>query len=147
MTVAYVAPEDSAFGVSLFERLEIGAPARHITQGPPPEQVLESIKRNVVKVLNTRIGESMSAPTLGLVDLNDAMLGSHDIAMRVKRAIRQCLDVYEPRLEQVMLSVIPDEDSPMNIRFHIRAKINQHAVHDSVEIDLLLDNQRKYKVV
>ncbi|MEF1207794.1 type VI secretion system baseplate subunit TssE, partial [Photobacterium damselae] len=73
--MSYIALEDSAYGVSLFERLEADSVNRTITQGPEPALVLDSIKRNISQLLNSRIGESLSAPELGLVDSNDATLG------------------------------------------------------------------------
>ncbi|MFM2480446.1 type VI secretion system baseplate subunit TssE [Celerinatantimonas sp. YJH-8] len=145
--MGYVALEESAYGVSFFERLEADAPARSMTQGPKAEDVLDSIKRNISNVLNTRIGESMSAPLLGLIDFNDATLGSRDLALQIRMAIRKCLKLYEPRLNQLDVRVLNDPDSPLNLRFHVTAQINRGALHDGVQIDLLLDNSRKYRVI
>ena len=145
--MSYVELEDRAYGVSLFERLEADAPHRTLTQAPDPQQILASIKRNVSQLLNSRLGEAMSAPELGLIDFNDATLGSHDLALQIKLAIRQCLEKYEPRLDQLDIRYMPDSDSPLNILFHITASIKASALHESVRIDLLLDNNRKYRVI
>jgi type VI secretion system protein len=145
--MSYVVLEDSAYGVSFFERLEADAPTRSVTKGPDPVDVLDSIKRNISNLLNTRKGEAQSAPSLGLVDFNDATLGSHDLALQIKFAIRDCLERYEPRIEKMDIRVLPDHDCPLSLRFHITAGLNTGALHDKVQIDLLLDNSRKYRVV
>jgi len=144
--MSYIALEESAYGVSFFERLEAGSSLRSVTQGPDPSDVLESIKRNVSNLLNTRLGEAQSAPSLGLIDFNDATLGSNDLAVQIKFAIRHCLEKYEPRLSCMEIRVVSDLNSPLNLRFQIEAKISSKALHESVQIQLLLDNSRKYRV-
>ncbi|MCC4800592.1 type VI secretion system baseplate subunit TssE [Enterovibrio norvegicus] len=139
--------EDSAYGVSFFQRLEADAPKRSVTQGPDPADVFESLKHNVSNLLNARIGESLSAPELGLIDFNDASLSSHDLAVQIRRAIRHCLQTYEPRLKNMDIIVQPDNGSPLNLRFQIVASVNVGALHRKFQIDLLLDSNRKYRVV
>ncbi|WP_028022086.1 type VI secretion system baseplate subunit TssE [Enterovibrio calviensis] len=139
--------DDIAYGVSFFQRLEVDAPQRSVTQGPDPADVVESLKVNVSNLLNARIGESLSAPDLGLIDFNDASLSSHDLALQIRRAIRRCIETYEPRIKSMEINVLPDNGSPLNLRFQISASINLGAMHSKVQIDLLLDSNRKYRVV
>ncbi|MEZ8140870.1 lysozyme [Enterovibrio norvegicus FF-33] len=139
--------DDIAYGVSFFQRLEADAPQRSVTQGPEAADVLESLKHNVSNLLNARIGESLSAPDLGLIDFNDASLSSHDLALQIRRAIRRCIETYEPRIQSMDINVLPDNGSPLNLRFQINASVNLGAMHRNVQIDLLLDSNRKYRVV
>ncbi|MBF4284053.1 type VI secretion system baseplate subunit TssE [Vibrio anguillarum] len=144
--MTYIAPEESAFGVGFFERLEAGTKPISLTQGPNAWDVLQSIKRNVSNILNTRMGEAQSAPTLGLVDFNDATLETLDLSLRIKLAIQSCLDVYEPRLRNIVIRSESDVFSPLMLRFHIVAEINSDALHEKVQFNLLLDQNRKYRV-
>lgn len=144
--MTYIAPEESAFGVGFFERLEAGALPMSLTQGPDVWDVLQSIKRNVANILNTRIGEAQSAPLLGLVDFNDATLETLDLSLRIKLAIQSCLDAFEPRLQNIVIRSESDACSPLMLRFHITAEINSEALHDKVQFNLLLDQNRKYRV-
>ncbi|AEH34966.1 type VI secretion system baseplate subunit TssE [Vibrio anguillarum] len=144
--MTYIAPEESAFGVGFFERLEAGTKPMSLTQGPNAWDVLQSIKRNVSNILNTRMGEAQSAPTLGLVDFNDATLETLDLSLRIKLAIQSCLDVYEPRLRNIVIRSESDVFSPLMLRFHIVAEINSDALHEKVQFNLLLDQNRKYRV-
>lgn len=145
--MAYIEPEESVFGVSLFERLEINANALSLSQGPDALEVLRSIKRNVSNVLNTRLGESQSSPNLGLVDFNDASITSLDLSVQIKRSIKFCLEHFEPRLANVHVEVFNDEANPLNLCFSITAVINVAAIHEKVKIELLLDNNKKYRVI
>ncbi|MCG6269349.1 type VI secretion system baseplate subunit TssE [Vibrio furnissii] len=144
--MTYIAPEESAFGVGFFERLEANAKPMSLTQGPDAWDVLESVKRNVSNILNTRIGDAQSAPHLGLVDFNDATLETMDLSLRIKLAIQHCLERYEPRLKQVLVRADSDHFNPLTLRFHIVASINCDALHKKVQFSLLLDQNRKYRV-
>lgn len=143
----YTVHEDSAYGVSFFERLEKDAPMRSVMKGPDPVDVLDSIKRNISDLLNTRMGEAQSAPTLGLIDFNDATLGSHDLALQIKLAILECIGRYEPRIGGMEINILTDDDSPLSLRFHITACLNSSAIDKKIQIDLLLDNNKKYRVI
>ncbi len=145
--MGYIEPEESVFGVSLFERLEADSKPISLSQGPESSEVLRSIKRNVSNILNTRVGESLSSPTLGLVDFNDATAATLDLSIRIKLSIKRCLEEFEPRLTNVNVLVIKDEAEPLNLRFSVAAVVNTSAIHEKVKIDLLLDNNRKYRVI
>ncbi len=144
--MGYIEPEESVFGVSLFERLEADAKPVSLTKGPETAEVLRSIKRNVSNILNTRFGESSSSPRLGLVDFNDASVKTVDLSIRIKRSIQECLKEFEPRLTGIEVEVLKDESDPLNLRLTVAAFINTSAIHEKVKIDLLLDNNRKYRV-
>ncbi|MDW6094499.1 type VI secretion system baseplate subunit TssE [Vibrio rhizosphaerae] len=144
--MSYIAPEEVAFGVGFFERLEAGERPRSMTQGPDANDVLNSIKRNVSNVLNTRLGEAQSAPELGLVDFNDATLETLDLAVRIRMAIKDCLRKYEPRLKEIVVTSERDDLNPLSLRFRITAEVNSSAVHETVKLNLLLDQNRQYRV-
>ncbi|WBA16785.1 type VI secretion system baseplate subunit TssE [Salinivibrio proteolyticus] len=145
--MSYIALEDSVFGVGFLERLEAGAKPVSITQGPETRDVVNSIKKNIANVLNTRTGGAQSSPGLGLIDFNDATLESLDLSLRVKLAIKQCLETYEPRLTNILVSSDYDEHSPLTLRFNIIATVNSEALHEKVQLSLLLDQNRQYRVL
>jgi len=145
--MTYFAPEESTFGVGFFERLEANTKNVSLTQGPQPSDVVRSIKHNVSMILNTRVGGAQSSPTLGLIDFNDATLDTLDLSLKVKLAIQDCLQNYEPRLKNIEVVAETDSFSPLSLQFRITAQINSEAIHDRVQINLLLDQNRKYRVI
>ncbi len=144
--MGYIEPEESVFGVSLFERLEADAKPVSLSKGPESSEVLRSIKRNVANILNSRVGESLSSPQLGLIDFNDASTETLDLSILIQRSIEECLTKYEPRLSGVKVQELVDESDQLNLRFSVAAFVNTSAIHEKVKIDLLLDNNRKYRV-
>ncbi|RTZ16409.1 type VI secretion system baseplate subunit TssE [Vibrio aquaticus] len=145
--MAYCAPEESTFGVGFFERLEANSSDYSLTQGPEAAKVLASIKLNVSRVLNTREGGAQSVPSLGLIDFNDATLDTLDLSLKIKLAIQQCLNRYEPRLKNIEVRSFSDPCSPLALRFQIIAAINSDAIHDKVQFDLMLEQNRQYRVI
>lgn len=144
--MAYLVPEESVYGVGFLERLEANTKPISFIQGPDANDVLESIKRNVANILNSRVGGAESAPSLGLIDFNDATLESIDLSVRIKLAIQRCLERYEPRLKNILVTADEDMYSSMTLRFYITASINSAALHEKIHFSLLLDNNRKYRV-
>ena len=144
--MTYIAPEESAFGVGFFERLDANTKPMSLSQGPDVSDVLESIKQNVSNILNSRVGGSQSAPDLGLIDFNDATLEISDLSVRIKLAIQHCLDRYEPRLIHVVVNFEQDTFNPLTLRFRILATINREALPEKIQFSLLLDQNRKYRV-
>jgi len=144
--MTYIAPEESTFGVSFFERLGSSDKTFSVTQGPDLVDVLNSIKRNVSNVLNTRMGESLSSPELGLIDFNDATLESLDLSLKIKRAITHCLERYEPRLANVRVNVMRESISTLSLKFQIDAELNSKMLHRKVQLQLMLDQNKQYRV-
>ncbi|CAM2806468.1 MULTISPECIES: type VI secretion system baseplate subunit TssE [Vibrio] len=144
--MVYLSAEESVFGVGFLERLEANTKPVSFIQGPDVNDVVESIKRNVANILNSRVGGSESAPLLGLIDFNDATLESMDLSVRIKLAIQHCLERYEPRLKNILVIADKDMYSSMTLSFSITASINSAALHEKIRFSLLLDSNRKYRV-
>jgi type VI secretion system protein len=144
--MTYSADDSAFFGVSLFERLDANAKPKSVTRGPDPEEVVESIRRNIARLLNARLGESLSSPELGLIDFNDATLGSHDLAVQIRHAIKRCIERFEPRVSSVDIRLLTDDTTLFNRKFHIVAQIDTGIFHRQVEIDLLLESNKQFRV-
>ncbi len=131
---------------SLFERLEqAGAPAG---QGMAEvTHVVESIKRHLVRLLNAHPGNSATVPDLGLLDFNDATLGTHDLSIQVRSAIRNCIEKYEPRVKRVDVVTLPQGSDPLQLRFQVTVYLSVGSEAEKTTIDLLLDDKRYYRVV
>nr|WP_237158810.1 type VI secretion system baseplate subunit TssE [Shewanella khirikhana] len=108
---------------------------------------LESIKRNISRVLNTRVGESQSCPEMGLFDFNDASAGSMDLCCRMQQWIYQCICRYEPRLSELQVTVLYDDSTPVLLKFMLQGRVRVSNREDLLKIDLLLDANRRYRVV
>lgn len=133
-------------GGSLFERLEQAAAPDGQSMGGETDMV-RSIKHHLVRLLNAHPGNSACAPELGLLDFNDATLGTHDLSIRIRSAIRQCIEKYEPRVKRVDVVALPQGPDPLQLRFQVTVYLNSGAKDDKTTIDLLLDDKRYYRVM
>lgn len=132
-------------GGSLFERIDYAAklsPRRR-----PQAALLNSIGHNLQNILNTRSGSCHGSPELGIADLNDEALVSSDFRQEIGRGIHDCILRYEPRIaEAVVTAATTDGYSPLELRFHIVARVDFADASDVLEFDILLDNHQHYRV-
>lgn len=111
------------------------------------EARLESIKANLLKVLNARAGESLSAPGFGLNDFNDATLGSSDMLRVVSTDVRRAISDYEPRITDVHVRFDRAQAGGMELALNISARTRIHHRDEQVVIDLVLANGRSFRTI
>ncbi|GHD94416.1 type VI secretion protein [Pseudocitrobacter faecalis] len=133
-------------GGSLFER--ISEAAKLSSDKNPKVKLLQSIMINLQNILNTRSGSCHGSPELGLPDLNsDEIQGSMSIRDMTAQSVRECILRYEPRISDTTVSVREqDENSPLELRFHILAHVNFYNRRDILEFEVLLDNHQHWRV-
>ncbi|MCE8010361.1 type VI secretion system baseplate subunit TssE [Halomonas daqingensis] len=129
-------------GNRLFERL--ATPERPEASGAEASlaEIVESIKRHLVDLLNSHPGHSECAPELGLLDFNDATIGVLDLERNIQRAIRQCIERFEPRVRQVEVESLPRGSDPLQLRFQVHATVDLGRDQGQATIDLLLNDKR-----
>lgn len=129
-------------GTRLFERL--AAPERMGSDIGEARlaDIVESIKRHLVELLNSHPGHSECAPALGLLDFNDATIGVLDLELNIQRAIRQCIERFEPRVRRVKVESMPRDGDPLQLRFQVHATLDMGRDSAEATIDLLLNNKR-----
>ncbi|MDR5903811.1 type VI secretion system baseplate subunit TssE [Franzmannia qiaohouensis] len=128
-------------GSRLFERL--AAPERAAAAGETGlAEAVESIKRHLVDLLNSHPGHSECAPALGLLDFNDATIGVLDLELNIQRAIRQCIERFEPRVRRVEVESVPNRGDPLQLHFQVHATLALGRENAQTTIDLLLNNKR-----
>lgn len=129
-------------GSRLFERLAAPQQLGQYVEDSPLEEVVESIKRHLVDLLNSHPGNSASMPELGLLDFNDATIGVLDLELNIKQAIRHCIERYEPRVQRVDVESLPNAGDPLQLRFQVHATVALGNSSTHTTIDLLLNNKR-----
>lgn len=73
------------------------------------ESLMESVRRHLNRLLNSRHGMSESAPEYGLPSLVDITSSSGNHVQRISDAIRSTIEEYEPRLRRVKVSAKESE--------------------------------------
>ncbi|WAS95838.1 type VI secretion system baseplate subunit TssE [Nannocystis punicea] len=83
---------------------------------------LESIVTHLQELLNTRSGESLSAPDFGIVDFADVVHNFPEATQVLQQSIRATILKYEPRLRNVSVHPVPSGDTLM-IAFEVSARL------------------------
>ncbi len=127
------------------------------TEGPPVKSVdesdnitatIEAVKFNLQQILNTRQGSSESAPSMGLLDFNDATGGSTDFALKIARNIKDTIEAYESRVRIKDVVFIPTPERPLDLNFKITGVLSIKHKAEIITIELLLDGlYKQYRIV
>ncbi|PCF94532.1 type VI secretion system baseplate subunit TssE [Vreelandella nigrificans] len=133
---------DGRLGSRLFERLSASHQLDSYSEENQRDEVVESIKRHLVDLLNSHPGNSACVPELGLLDFNDATIGVLDLELNIKQAIRHCIERYEPRVQRVDVESLPNSGDPLQLRFQVHATVALGKDSTHTTIDLLLNNKR-----
>ncbi|MCK4341298.1 MAG: type VI secretion system baseplate subunit TssE [Phycisphaerae bacterium] len=120
--------EDSSVGreQSLLDRIAAATPERasgryEATKEEDAEALMESVQRNLIRLLNARHGMSEAAPDYGLPALTDMLAGSEEYLRQVQDAIRVAIERYEPRLRRVRVTHKTEEGDERMLVFRIDA--------------------------
>ncbi len=110
--------------VTLFERLTHAA-----REGGPRTikedraAIMRSVMVNLQRVLNSHQGDSAAQPDLGIPSPHELMRGypaTTDVALR---AVKTCIQRFEPRLTNVLVSVDRSDEHRLAIGFSISAQL------------------------
>ncbi len=99
----------------LMDRLAAG------TAGRDQDEV-ESIVGHLRVLLNTRRGDSVSAPEFGIPDFSDLVHGFPESLALLQQSVKATILQHETRLRNVIVRHVPDEDS-LVIRFEISGQL------------------------
>lgn len=132
---------DRGGAASLFERIQSD---KVMLNNSNLREFIQSIKNNLLNILNSHPGACQSALELGITDLNDATIGTIDISIRIKSVIEQCILNFEPRITNVLVESLINEDEPLRLRFRIKASLAIDYIDRPVVFNLHLDNDRHY---
>jgi type VI secretion system protein len=92
-----------------------------------PDINVSRLKRSVIahlqRILNSRHDHAPAQPDYGIPDLNEFKFAYPDSITPMRQAIQASIEKYEPRLKDVKVTWVPDEDDPLNVRFEIAARL------------------------
>jgi type VI secretion system protein len=113
-------------------------PSRRVSEDP--KQMIRSIQEHLQRILNTRQGNTPIAEDYGVPDFTNFM-GSYSESQRsLERSLRQTIQKYEPRLQNVRVGFFPREDDPLTISFQIEARLVLEGQKDPVLFESTVDS-------
>jgi type VI secretion system protein len=107
----------------LLERIRMREkePARR--DSPDTRRIIDSIVKHIQRILNTKQGNVPIAEDYGIPDFLDFLQTYPDSVRDIERSIRLAIQKYEPRLQAVRVSYIPQEADVISLHFQITAKL------------------------
>lgn len=114
---------------TLFERLAEPNAEQRTDDRIDVSIVLELVMTNLRTVFNTRQGSVLIRDDYGLSDLGDLSLMFRDAMAHIAREIKELIQKFEPRLEDVSVRHVPDQENPLALSFRISGDliIGDHA--------------------
>lgn len=106
---------------------------------------LESIVAHLHELLNTRVGESLSAPDFGIVDFADVVHNFPEATQVLQQSIRATILKYEPRLRSVSVHPVPSADT-LTVAFEISGRLASGAQRGVFRVRTELTPEGKMQV-
>ncbi len=106
---------------SLLERIASGLDGgrRGSTTQEDLHVLVESVRGNLERLLNSRHGMSETVPDYGLPALTDIVVSGDRHVQLLREAMQQAVEKYEPRLRRVRVSVVEQEGETKRMGFRI----------------------------
>ena len=108
---------------NLLERLADPRAGTALTTAENTQHLADSILRHLQQMLNTRQGHAPTQPEYGMPDVTEFIHTLPDMVNEVRRAIRNSIEKFEPRLRNVDVVYVPSEENRLNLRFEITAEL------------------------
>jgi type VI secretion system protein len=118
-------------------------PARREKENP--RRVVNSVLRHLQRILNTKQGNVPIAEDYGVPDFTDFLKDIPDSIRELEKAIRLTVQKYEPRLQEVGVSFIPQEEDLFAVHFQLMARLTVDP-KTQVFIETLIDSEGKVEV-
>ncbi len=101
------------------------------------ENEVESIVEHLRDLLNTRQGEAITVPDFGVIDFTDLVHNFPDAIQLLQRSIRATILQYEPRLKNVVVQHVRDEEV-LILKFQISAQVATRTGRGAVRFETQL---------
>ena len=111
-----------------------------------PKQVILSVQGHLQQMLNTRWGSVPIADDFGIPDFTDILSSYPESVRDLERSLRQTIQKFEPRLKNVRVKFIPQEEGDLAVSFQISAKLNLERLKDSVIFESQLDSDGRISI-
>lgn len=107
---------------------------------------VDSILQHIQKLLNVRQGSVDMLFDYGLPDFNDLSNRFPYAINEIKKEITACIKKYEPRLTQIRVNHVQDEDDPLFLRYDITAKLVINHNKTNIWFETVLDTAGKVSI-
>jgi len=109
-------------------------------------EIRNSILEHLRLMCGTRMGSMLTCPDFGVMDPSDLVHGFPDATTLLARSIRNSIEAYETRLQNVRVRFIADEGVDLVLRFEVSAQVVSEDGKLPISFETSLDAARQLKV-
>lgn len=131
---------------SLLERIDHPESESIRKLTPDTDELSRSILRNLQNIFNTRQGSVLTLADYGSPDFNDLVDQFPDAIMEIRKSILYNVKEYEPRLKNIRVRHIPDEENPLDLKFEIYGQLNLGNSRASVAFTTIMGDSGRIKI-
>lgn len=110
------------------------------------DALMDSVRRQLVRLLNARHGLCEAQPDYGLPALTDLVVGSADYVLAVQKAIQTAIEKYEPRLRRVKVSRVEDDEHGRSLAFRVDAVLIGRTGEHRVSYETMMGGEGQFNV-
>jgi len=133
-------------GRTLLERIDHSEEESIHQLTPDTDKVLQSVLKNLQNIFNTRQGSALILPDYGSPDFNDMISRFPDAITEIRKAIFNNVKEYEPRLKNIRVRHIPNEENPLDLQFEIHAELKLGENRSPVAFTTIMGDSGRIKI-
>jgi type VI secretion system protein len=131
---------------TFLERLARPDAERDRTAREDPAVVVRSVLDNLQRILNSRVGHAPAQPDLGMPAPSDLVRFGAEAGDWIADTLKACIEKYEPRLADVQVARLENEDGSLALRFQVSARLAAEKTEVPVSFDTRVDPAGRIRV-
>lgn len=135
-----------AYEHSLLERIADPEKANSHDLVIDESAVIDSVMVHINNMLNVRKGSVETLLDYGLPDFNDLQSELPQIVHGIRKAIKYCIETYEPRLRNVKVTYVEEPGTRLHLRFDITAELIIENKKTGIWFETILDSAGRARV-
>ena len=132
--------------MGLLERIDHPEKKSNRQLTPDVKKLSQSVLQNLQDIFNTRQGNVLTLPDYGSPDFNDMVSKFPDAIMEIRKTILNNIREYEPRLKNIRVRHILDDENPLSLQFEIQAELNLAKTKSSVAFTTVMGDSGRINV-
>ncbi len=107
---------------------------------------VESVIQYLQRLLNSKQGTTLMDDAYGMPDFTDLTVLFPDSVRDIERSISETMQRYEPRLSQVKVDFVFQDEQSLSLRFQIHAVLKTDENELAVTLESAIDTNGKMKI-
>lgn len=133
-------------GRRLLERVRNWKEKPVISVSQDYSQKVESVILHLQKLLNSKQGTTLMDEFYGMPDFTDLTVMFPDSVREIESAISKTIEKYEPRLSEVKVIFVLQNELSLSLLFQIQAIMKTEDNDMSIYLESSIDNNGKMKI-